>query len=292
MLDHGLRPGRPAARPRRARHELPRADRRARPDGRAGRAAGAAGGPDRRPRRRRADGGVRDPRRAARGRAHGGGAGRRRRDGRRRAVLAGARRGALLNEDGRRARRRAGCSSWPAAWPATGRTHAPTAAGWRSARWSRSSGRRGVAAPGARICSTSSSPRPGSAGHAAVEAVFASRTRAEWEAFAAEHECCLDPVLDLGEALSSQHVRARGMVVGLDQPGAAQPVSLLGAPVQALAHAGGPQPPAGAAAGRAHRGGAARAPASTPTRIAQLVADGAVAGPPDPAAPPGGSFRA
>ena len=72
----------------------------------------------------------------------------------------------------------------------------------------------------------------GSAAHAAVEAVFASRSRAEWEAFAAEHECCLEPVLDLDEALSSQLVRARGMVVGLEQPGAEAPVRQLGAPVK------------------------------------------------------------
>ena len=73
---------------------------------------------------------------------------------------------------------------------------------------------------------------PGSTGHAAVEAVFAARTRADWAAFAADHECCLEPVLDLGEALSSGQVRAREMVVALDQPGATEPVSLLGAPVK------------------------------------------------------------
>ena len=72
----------------------------------------------------------------------------------------------------------------------------------------------------------------GSATHAAVEAIFAARTRAEWEAFAAEHECCLEPVLSLGEALSSQLVRERGMVIGLDQPGVAEPVRQLGAPVK------------------------------------------------------------
>jgi crotonobetainyl-CoA:carnitine CoA-transferase CaiB-like acyl-CoA transferase len=72
----------------------------------------------------------------------------------------------------------------------------------------------------------------GSEVHAAVEAIFASRTRADWEAFATEHECCLEPVLDLGEALASPLVRRRGMVAGLDQPGVAEPVALLGAPVK------------------------------------------------------------
>ena len=45
-----------------------------------------------------------------------------------------------------------------------------------------------------------------------VEAVLAARTRAEWEAFNAEHDCCLEPVLELDEALEDEHVRARGMV--------------------------------------------------------------------------------
>jgi alpha-methylacyl-CoA racemase len=73
---------------------------------------------------------------------------------------------------------------------------------------------------------------PGSEAHAAVEAIFASRTRAEWEVFAAEVECCLEPVLGLDEALASEHVAARGMVVELDQPGATEPVRQLGAPVK------------------------------------------------------------
>ena len=57
----------------------------------------------------------------------------------------------------------------------------------------------------------------GSETHREVEAVFAERTRAEWEAFNDEHDCCLEPVLTLDEALESELVRARGMVV--EQPG-------------------------------------------------------------------------
>ena len=132
---------------------------------------------------------------------------------------------------------------------------------------------------------------PGSAGVAAVEAVFASRTRAEWEAFAAEHECCLDPVLDLGEVLSSQLVRAREMVVGLDQPGAAQPVSLLGPPVKLSRTPADPNRLPGPLLGE-HTEAVLRGAGFDEARIAQLVEDGTVAGPPDPAAPPGGSFRA
>ena len=132
---------------------------------------------------------------------------------------------------------------------------------------------------------------PGSEGHAAAEAVFAARTRAEWEAFAAEHECCLDPVLDLGEVLSSELVRARGMVVGLDQPGAPEPVSLLGAPAKLSRTPADTNRLPGPELGE-HSVEVLRAAGYDNARIAQLAADGAVAGPPDPAAPPGGSFLA
>jgi alpha-methylacyl-CoA racemase len=60
-----------------------------------------------------------------------------------------------------------------------------------------------------------------------LEAVFAGRTRAEWAAFDDEHGCCLEPVLDLDEALD----RSPEAVVEVDQPGAAAPVRLLGPPV-------------------------------------------------------------
>jgi crotonobetainyl-CoA:carnitine CoA-transferase CaiB-like acyl-CoA transferase len=72
----------------------------------------------------------------------------------------------------------------------------------------------------------------GSATHREVEAVFAGRTRAEWAAFNAEHDCCLEPVLGLDEALESELVRARRMVVEVAQPGVEAPVRLLGAPVK------------------------------------------------------------
>ncbi len=46
--------------------------------------------------------------------------------------------------------------------------------------------------------------RPGTAAHEAVEAIFAARTREQWRAFASEHDCCLEPVLELEEALASE----------------------------------------------------------------------------------------
>src|SRR2546426_398976 len=74
--------------------------------------------------------------------------------------------------------------------------------------------------------------RPGSRAHAQVVEIFAGRTRAEWEAFAAQHDCCLEPVLELDEALDSALVRAREMVVEISQPGAEQPVRQLGVPIK------------------------------------------------------------
>jgi alpha-methylacyl-CoA racemase len=61
-----------------------------------------------------------------------------------------------------------------------------------------------------------------------LEAVFAARTRAEWAAFDDAHGCCVEPVLDLDEALA----RSPEAVVEIDQPGAEAPVRLLGPPVE------------------------------------------------------------
>jgi crotonobetainyl-CoA:carnitine CoA-transferase CaiB-like acyl-CoA transferase len=74
--------------------------------------------------------------------------------------------------------------------------------------------------------------RPGSDAHGQVVEIFKGRTRAEWTQFAAEHDCCLEPVLDLDEALDSELVQDRQMVVTLDQPGVDDGVRQLGIPVK------------------------------------------------------------
>ena len=84
---------------------------------------------------------------------------------------------------------------------------------------------------------------PGSEAHAEVERVFLERTRDEWREFASNHDCCLEPVLDLDEVLDSELVRAREMVVELEQPGASEPVRQLGVPVKLSRTPGGPQGP-------------------------------------------------
>jgi crotonobetainyl-CoA:carnitine CoA-transferase CaiB-like acyl-CoA transferase len=74
--------------------------------------------------------------------------------------------------------------------------------------------------------------RPGTEAHAEVERIFLERTRDEWHAFASHNDCCLEPVLDLDEALGSTLVQAREMVVELDQPGVTSPVKQLGIPIK------------------------------------------------------------
>jgi alpha-methylacyl-CoA racemase len=129
---------------------------------------------------------------------------------------------------------------------------------------------------------------PGSDAHAAVSGVFAARTRAEWEAFGAEHDCCLEPVLDLDEALDSELVRARGMVAELAQPGAAEPVRLLGVPVKLSRTPGDPARAPGPALGADTEAVLAEA-GFEPGEISALLEAGAVAG---ADAKVGGSFMA
>jgi crotonobetainyl-CoA:carnitine CoA-transferase CaiB-like acyl-CoA transferase len=128
---------------------------------------------------------------------------------------------------------------------------------------------------------------PGSDAHAEVERVFLERSRAEWTEFAARHDCCLEPVLDIDEALESDLVRQREMVVELDQPGVEEPVRQLGVPVKLSRTPGGVHAPAPALGedtpavleALGYSGDEAKA----------LHEDGAVAGPPKGAQ---GSFLA
>ena len=128
---------------------------------------------------------------------------------------------------------------------------------------------------------------PGSDTHAEVERIFAARTRAEWEAFAAEHDCCLEPVLGLGEALDSELVRAREMVVEWEQPGAERPVRQLGVPVKLSRTPGGPAGP-GPALGE-HTRTVLEGLGYGAEEIEALLEAGAVAGPSEGQA---GSFLA
>jgi crotonobetainyl-CoA:carnitine CoA-transferase CaiB-like acyl-CoA transferase len=76
-----------------------------------------------------------------------------------------------------------------------------------------------------------------------IAAVFKERTRDGWKAFNDEHDAMIEPVLDLDEALDSELVREREMLVEMEQPELG-PVRLLGLPVKFSRTAGDPTRPA------------------------------------------------
>jgi alpha-methylacyl-CoA racemase len=125
---------------------------------------------------------------------------------------------------------------------------------------------------------------PGSDAHAEVERIFLERTRDEWAEFASRYDCCLEPLLDLDEALDSELVRARKMVLELDQPGAEQ-VRQLGVPVKLSRTPAGPGGP-GPALGE-HTADVLAGLGYSREEIEALQEDGAVGG---PVAGPQGSF--
>ena len=120
--------------------------------------------------------------------------------------------------------------------------------------------------------------KPGSEAHGQVCDVFKSRTRAEWTQFATEHDCCLEPVLDIDEALASDLVREREMVVTLDQPGVEAGVRQLGVPVKLDRTPGEHNRLPGPGLGE-HTEDVLRAAGYGEERIAELLESGAVAGP-------------
>src|SRR3954453_7896322 len=128
--------------------------------------------------------------------------------------------------------------------------------------------------------------RPGSDAHAEVERIFLDRTRDAWTEFASQHDCCLEPVLGLDEALDSELVRARDMDVELDQPGT-DGCKQLGMPIKFSRTPGGPQGP-GPVLG-ADTADVLRDAGYSDDEIAALIEAGAAAG---PAAGAQGSFMA
>jgi crotonobetainyl-CoA:carnitine CoA-transferase CaiB-like acyl-CoA transferase len=117
---------------------------------------------------------------------------------------------------------------------------------------------------------------PGSDAWREVAEVFRARTREEWLAFNDEHDCCIEPVLDVGEALESELVRAREMVSAIEQPGLGT-VRQLGVPVKMSRTPGDPTRPAPAFG--EHTDEVLTEAGYSAEEIAAMVESGAAAGP-------------
>jgi crotonobetainyl-CoA:carnitine CoA-transferase CaiB-like acyl-CoA transferase len=116
----------------------------------------------------------------------------------------------------------------------------------------------------------------GSAAWEDIAIIFRSKTRAEWKAFNDEHDAMIEPVLDLGEALDSELVRSREMVVEWEQP-AIGPVRQLGVPVKLSRTPGTVHAPAPALG--EHTEQVLGEAGFSAEEIAELIASGAAAGP-------------
>jgi alpha-methylacyl-CoA racemase len=118
--------------------------------------------------------------------------------------------------------------------------------------------------------------RPGSDAWREVADVFRARSREQWRAFNDEHDCCIEPILDLGQALDSELVREREMVVELEQPRLGT-VRQLGVPVKLSRTPGVVERPAPALG--EHTEEVLREAGLDADAVAALVQSGAVAGP-------------
>lgn len=117
--------------------------------------------------------------------------------------------------------------------------------------------------------------RPGSEAWERIAAIFRSRTREEWRAFNDEHDCCIEPILDLDEALASELIREREMIVELDQPEVGR-VRQLGIPLKLSRTPGAIRAPAPALG--EHTEEALREAGYSEGEISALLRSGAAAG--------------
>ncbi len=118
--------------------------------------------------------------------------------------------------------------------------------------------------------------KPGSDDWREIAEIFRGRTRDEWRAFNDRHDAMIEPVLDLDEALESELVRAREMVVDVDQPGIGT-VRLLGQPVKLSRTPGDDTRPAPALG--EHTEEVLAEAGLPPEEIAALIESGGLAGP-------------
>lgn len=118
--------------------------------------------------------------------------------------------------------------------------------------------------------------RPGGEAWERVAAVFRQRTRDEWKAFNDQYDCCIEPILELDEALESELFREREMIVEFDQPGIG-PVRQIGSPIK-MSRTPAAKASAAPAIGADTREVLASAGFS-PKEIEELFESGAAAGP-------------
>ena len=118
--------------------------------------------------------------------------------------------------------------------------------------------------------------RPGSEAWRQIANLFRSRTRAEWRAFNDEHDAMIEPVLDLRQALASELVHGREMVVEVGQPEFG-PIRLLGSPLKLSRTPADPTRPAPALG--EHTEDVLRDAGFSDEEVASLLGSGAAAGP-------------
>jgi crotonobetainyl-CoA:carnitine CoA-transferase CaiB-like acyl-CoA transferase len=71
----------------------------------------------------------------------------------------------------------------------------------------------------------------GEDGRREMRNIFRTKTRAEWAEIFAKEDACVDPVLGLGEALQSQYIKDREMVVDVPTEGG-QTIRQIGSPIK------------------------------------------------------------
>ncbi len=197
----------------------------------------------------------------------------RRLDGRRRPLLAGDGRRPLLLRRRGAAARRAAARRRPGLLPALrGSDGWVTCGALEPKFWAAFCNGVGAPGPDRDPVRRRRAPRPG-----ARSPRSSARARAaEWKAFNDEHDCCIEPVLDLDEALDSELVRGREMVVEMEQPGLGT-VRQLGVPVKMSRTPGDPTRPAPAFG--EHTDEVLREAGYSDEEIAAMKESGAAAGP-------------
>ncbi len=117
---------------------------------------------------------------------------------------------------------------------------------------------------------------PGSDAWRQVAEIFKGRTRDEWRQFNDRHDAMIEPILDLDEALTSELVSEREMVVELEQPSLGT-VRQLGIPVKLSRTPGAVERPAPALG--EHTEEVLREAGLDPEEVSALISSGDAAGP-------------